>query len=315
MRIVIIISMIVLLSACTAMDYGWYMQEYRERLVQIDQDDGQFRLNQIVNLNKSTKDLIESGFSPDFLYETDQQDIWLIDSNKKEFYKLKNDDLFGGVISKQDALPSNISSKIIPKKYYYVIGSANISIHDMDRIYNLNSYSNSSYYEVEIVESEVIRLENSEENKRERYVSGTRREVNPEYYNKLRRYHSAERAYKDTMELNSVYGSSATSAFLSGAVNQLMKDSAQDNYYQRRMELAGESEYIDVPEYSYRENTIEKYNFEKKILLRVSQKQNGIVTDEYFIPYTKVYSYPANTSIERIYRSINNESTTLRLDI
>lgn len=310
MRFIPILFFMFVLSGCAAFEYGWHLQEYRERLVSTSEDDGQFRLNQIMNLNKSVNDLINNGFTPDYLYETASQDVWFIESNTRKYFVLENSDFFGGYVKNRQNLPSEIARLIIPEKVYLVQGNHNISIRGLERVYNLTS-DVRDYYVIEVVNSDVRRLENTVENSRERVLKGSKREVNPVYYDRLRAYHSAQRSVQETSELKPIVGSNAA-AFASGFANAALEQRALDNYYQRRMELASTPEFIDVPNYEYVSLQINKINFEKRVDYRLIEYKDGSEVSNRTLTYSEYFSFPENSdSIESMLRYVNSKEIKL----
>ncbi|MDO6564394.1 hypothetical protein Q4488_13470 [Amphritea sp. 1_MG-2023] len=77
-KLLSLLLILVTLAGCAAYEYGYSSPDYEGKLVSLESDWGQKRLNQIVNFDNSAMSLIALGYSPTYLYEVTDDDYYFI---------------------------------------------------------------------------------------------------------------------------------------------------------------------------------------------------------------------------------------------
>lgn len=80
-RTSVILIFVFSLVGCAAYEYGYDSADYEGKLVNLESEWGQKRLNQIIGYDKSAMNLISLGYSPAYLYEVTDDNYYFIAGN------------------------------------------------------------------------------------------------------------------------------------------------------------------------------------------------------------------------------------------
>lgn len=295
-------------------------RKYRDRVVSINSDEGGQRFSQLVAVESKVKTLISSGFSPEYLYENNEGDFYLLSPSAEiyyGFYKRENNKfvaeqvsilperavelmplhLRGVMYQRQRVLISEPSIKNVSvnqegsdylKVNTFVIKDDSVVVVGYVRSDKVSPSDRENYNNIiyaEVLSDRVVEIEPSVEIKKSKVVTGYRKSPNPEYARAQVAYERAIRQYKKAHG-EDLKGTDNATSFLAGALMALREHKAEEKLEMAQLKLANEPMYREIPEYDYVSEEVVRRNLERKVRIRLYRFKGSVKAGEVIITKT-----------------------------
>lgn len=301
-RFFIVSFLFLSLTACSAMQYGWDSPDFEKRLVSIESADGQKRIRQISDFDETVSQKLQSGFSPDYLYEINSNNFYLFDTENSDYYHFKRDSIkTDSNIERIETIPPDIIS-ILPSstiktsslkpltqadnkqeeayqhasiiKGFRFKGKAikvDIPGHEyVEPTSNINLKSHDQLITLEVLSDNTYRIGDTFKVETVTRVDGYTQEPNLKKLEAQVNYENALQRYQELIHTPQPTGYNAGTAFLAGVINQKNRTDAREAVSRAKMRLLREPDYIQVPIYAYDEVRTPITNYVRKVKLKIN---------------------------------------------
>lgn len=317
-RLILFFLTLIILSGCTAFQYGYDSNEYEGRLVNASSEEGKVRIDQIKYYDQAAENLLLSGYQPEFLYENWSDDFYFLSpSTNKHFHLVRE----SGTKSKitpvtrlpniitallpSTAIPSNtevITAKVISEAvvkeekpqaieplidvYTTKDKGEGIVILGFVRQGEIPPADREKYRTIlyaEILSDRVYEVEQTVRTTSDSVITGYRSVQNPNYARAQVAYQNALRKYQEAHNMD-LQGYNNGTALLAGVLQGLSESQAEENLEKAHLKLYQEPQYKQIPQYKTTVKKIPVYNFERVTELRfykfVGSKKAGVAVIE-----------------------------------